>query len=927
MQTTKHWTAILKKFVCNSIRIVKAVTAATEESRAIMEKRGLKKIYYLSSTHWDREWYRPFQGFRYRLVKVVNTVIDVLEKDPDFKTFIFDGQTVVLDDYTKIEPGKKERLKKLIAEKRIKVGPWYVMPDEFLVSGESLIRNLLMGDRLSHQYGANGPMKYGYICDIFGHVAQMPQILNQFGIKGALLGRGTNLHTTESHFLWEAPDGSRCTTFKVPEECGYGTFWLDVWLPYYFDGREEGLVERACRYIDSEKERSPLPFVVLMDGMDHEGIHAKAPWLAKQLEKIYGCPVVFESLDAIPEDLEPYQSEMPVKMGELNETAKRCVEHNMLITYTLSSRYDIKKSNDQCQTMMEKWAQPCAVLSAWKGVPLQKTYLDEAYRQIIKCHAHDSICGCSVDQVHQDMHYRFRQADAIAKELIWDTLYNMSVYSRKEEKSEEYVLTVLNPLPFERREVIQAEIWFQPGYSHSYCEQAKVEFRNAFRLLDRDGKEVSYVITDLQKGKFVNVLDSGYRRQCDCYTISFLADLAPCGLTEYRVVPSDVPVRCLKRLSDGFRRAENDSMWLEIEDNGTITLADKRSGKVYRDLLSYMDDADIGDGWFYGKPVNDRSVSSRGFPCGIEQLYDHRDVCAFRITSYLRLPEESNGDSNHWARNGRDLELKILSIITFYKEARYIDVRTEVDNRAKDHRLRLLLPTGIAGGSYYASQAFAFIERKCGIDSGTCDWKESEKYEKSFDSVVFKRNEDGEGLAFLSAGGLHECAGLDDSQGTLAITLFRAFQTTFLTNGEPDGELQGRLEFRYRIQLLSKGDSFADLIRSEDTLKTGIQFNSFPIKPGSPLLLSEPLVSHAGKNTAVSILKLPEDGGENSVILRLSNYSGEPSTAELRYAGELEKVYCTDLLEQNIAEVKIGNPIVLELPPWRITTLRLIWKA
>lgn len=893
-----------------------------------MEKaKTLKKIYYLSSTHWDREWYRPFQGFRYRLIKVTNTVIDVLEKDSDFKTFIFDGQTVVLEDYTQIEPGKRERLKKLIEENRIKVGPWYVMPDEFLVSGESLVQNLLIGHRVAREYGAEEPMKYGYICDIFGHTAQMPQIFNQFGIQGALLGRGTNVHTTDSHFQWEAPDGSRCTTFKVPEECGYGTFWLDVWLPYYFDGRDEGLVERACRYIDSERERSDLPFVVLMDGMDHEGIHAKAPWLAKELEKIYGCPVVFESLDVIPEDLAPYQDQMPVKKGELNETAKRCVEHNMLITYTLSSRYDIKLANDTCQTMMEKWAQPCAVLSAWKGAPLQKAYLDEAYRQIIQCHAHDSICGCSIDQVHQDMHYRFRQAKSIAQELIWDTMHHLSDYSRKEEKSEEYILSVLNPLTFRRREVIQAEVWFQPSYSRRYCEQAKAEFRNSFRLLDAEGREISYVITDLQKGKFVNLLDSGYRQQRDCYTISFAADLAPCSSTEYRIVPSDVPVRCLEHLSDGFRRAENGSMRLELEDNGTVTLTDKLTGMVYPNLLSYVDDADIGDGWFYGKPVADRAITSRGFPCGIEQLYDHKDVCAFRITSYMRLPQRSSRDPDHWARADRDEEMKISSVIVFYKDARYFDVSTEVDNRVEDHRLRLLLPTGIPGGTYWASQAFAFVERKTGIDFETSDWKETEKYEKSFEGIVLKRDQNGNGLAFLSGGGLHECAGLDDRDGSIAVTLFRSFRTTFLTNGEPDGELQGKLHFRYRIQLLSKEDSFADLVRSRDALQTGVQFHSFPAKQGSPLLSGELLLSHIGKDTAVSVVKPPEDGQENCVILRLVNYSGETSPAKLQFVKQPEKVYHTDLLERNQTEIPAGKIMEIKLPPWKIFTLRLVWKA
>ncbi len=157
-------------------------------------------IYYFSATHWDREWYQTFQGFRYRLVKMMNDLIGLLETDSEFKTFHFDGQTIILEDFTEIEPEKKNHLFKLIKEKRLLIGPWYVMPDEFLLSGESLIRNLIIGHEIAEKWDTEA-WKYGYICDIFGHIAQMPQIFNGFGIKHSLLGRGTNQHNCPSHLV------------------------------------------------------------------------------------------------------------------------------------------------------------------------------------------------------------------------------------------------------------------------------------------------------------------------------------------------------------------------------------------------------------------------------------------------------------------------------------------------------------------------------------------------------------------------------------------------------------------------------------------------------------------------------------------------------------------------------------------------------
>ena len=162
----------------------------------------LKRICYLNGTHWDREWYKPFQGFRYMLMGVIDEVIDTLERQKDFTVYVLDGQTAVLDDYCEIAPENRERLVRLIRAGRIAVGPWYTMPDEFLVSGESLIRNLLLGHAKARAYGAKDAMKYGYVCDIFGHIAQLPQILQGFGIQGALMQRGCNQDNTLPHFIW-----------------------------------------------------------------------------------------------------------------------------------------------------------------------------------------------------------------------------------------------------------------------------------------------------------------------------------------------------------------------------------------------------------------------------------------------------------------------------------------------------------------------------------------------------------------------------------------------------------------------------------------------------------------------------------------------------------------------------------------------------
>ena len=160
-------------------------------------------------THWDREWYLPFQEFRIRLVRLTDKLLDILDTDPEYRSFTFDGQTVVLEDYLAIRPQERDHLKKYVEEGRILVGPWYVLPDEFLVSGEAVVRNLMLGHKISEEFGRT--MKAGYVPDPFGHVSQLPQILMGFGIGNVFFTRGMGDEADEMHseFWWEGADGTK----------------------------------------------------------------------------------------------------------------------------------------------------------------------------------------------------------------------------------------------------------------------------------------------------------------------------------------------------------------------------------------------------------------------------------------------------------------------------------------------------------------------------------------------------------------------------------------------------------------------------------------------------------------------------------------------------------------------------------------------
>ncbi len=924
--------------------------------------KKIKKIFYYSGTHWDREWYLTFQGFRYHLVDRTDEIIETLENDSDFKTFVFDGQTIVLEDYLKVRPENEKRLRKLIEDERILVGPWYVMPDEFLASGESLIKNLQMGHKLAFKFDAPDAMKYGFVCDMFGHIGQLPQILQGFGIEGALVGRGSNAMDTPAHFMWEAYDGSRVLTFKVPESFGYASFFRDVWEPYTSGQNSDWdeLVQRAVAYVENESRRSEASYVMLMDGMDHNRIHPLAPKLAKELEKAFDCPVVFESPETMIEEIMSESLELPVKKGEMNHTTKDLVEHSMLIPHTLSSRYDLKKVNDECQNLLEKWVLPLQLLSKLftpeNAIPA--TYADLAYDYLIQNHAHDSICGCSIDAVHQDMHYRYRQSAQISQEVIRGFVRdnigltdNLPAFIREEfdrqrqdeknlppfgpfgpNKTSEgpvLLLDVWNPLPFPRKEENVVELYFQGDYPKFYHEQGSSEKINSFKIFDGKGREIPYTLLKFEKEKFVQIHKAMHPDMRDVYTLSMELDLPALGKATYYILPALRPARYLQAFNKSKNSFENDFYKLQINDNGSLDIHDLVNDRSYKNLHTFVDDSEIGDGWFHVDLVNDRSILSQGFPASVELVKNGVGVSIFRIVKEMKIPARLSKSAMSLERSHETLNLKITSQITCYKNAGHIDIKTLVDNTAQDHRLKVIFPTGITTDRYFADQAFAVVERKTGFNVESGDWKEFDKEERAFESLVYKKDADGNGLAFISKGGLHECAFADDRDATMAITLFRSFEKTFLTNGEVDGQLPGKLEFNYRLLAFGADTTNAALIKLKDALQSGLEYYStYSLSDkyeASADVLNDsgqrPLLSWDEEEIILSVLKSPEDGSKG-ILARFYNPSDRAKASTLQLSEEFTEAYEVNLLEELLGELAVdGQKTSIELGAHEIKTI------
>ena len=371
-------------------------------------------------THWDRAWYLPFQAYRLRLVEMVSELLDLLESGA-LPNFVLDGQTVILEDHLAIRPQDRRRIRALVESGRLRLGPWYTMPDCFLARPESLIRNLQRGLSMAVDHG--GASRVGYVPDSFGHFAQLPQILAGFGIDSFLFMRGMPTALRDLHgaiFTWRAPEGSEVLATYLRE----GYFPLGALGQQGFHGRYDGLPasQELARERLSQTLARILPFqkhavVVLPAGGDHLPARGDLASLVDHLNAAQAdVRLRFGAFEDYVAELravaEPGQ--LPVYGGDLLGQADHPLLRNVL-----SSRIDLKILNHRGQSLLTRVVEPLAAWARVNGLPgVDPALLQAAWDALLKNHAHDDICGCSVDDVHLDDVQRFHEVLALGREMI-----------------------------------------------------------------------------------------------------------------------------------------------------------------------------------------------------------------------------------------------------------------------------------------------------------------------------------------------------------------------------------------------------------------------------------------------------------------------------------------------------------------------------
>ncbi|RKX39094.1 MAG: hypothetical protein DRP64_14685 [Verrucomicrobia bacterium] len=668
-----------------------------------MTQKQPRTFHVVSHTHWDREWYQSFEVFRLRLVNLMDRLLEIYDVYPDF-IFHLDAQTVCLEDYLEFRPQNRMRLQELIESRRIIVGPWYVQNDFYLSRGESTIRNLLVGSEIAGGFGACEPL--GYTPDQFGLIGQLPQIYRQFGFEATVFARGYRSYEKNgegkyvpvernAEFDWVAPDGS--VVHAV---------YLSGW--YNNAQRFSADPDRAYRYLEHVSEvlgSSPTTqHRLLMNGVDH--LEAQEDLL----------PILGQLQSRLGEGESISQSTMLDYANITKELLKGCPKDRVegelrqgrdreILQGTLSSRRYLKELNTRCQTLLELQLEPLyAMLVRLTGgkVAYPSHEVRYLWKEVMKNQAHDSICGCSTDRVHQDNENRFRRVLDCAGDLVRRGLQEILTRTDREGLDDsEFLLAVVNPLPFPRSEPVMAQLRLP------LADQIQ-----GFDLLDVDGQKVAYEVADsiCQHRMTLSPFNVPGLIELNEVTIRFMAREIPAGgYSIYRIVPSsDSQTAAVldPKLPAGI---ENEFLSVSVSDNGTVAMEDRKSGWKTDNLFSFEDSTDAGDSYCF-IPVPDREPFDlsvvKPTVTWVEKTALRQCI---RLEYRFALPTGFDQGLNQCS-SGR-IENRVSVELSLQSGASLLDLSGWVDNASKDHRLRILVHTGIDTDRNLSSQPFDCVER------------------------------------------------------------------------------------------------------------------------------------------------------------------------------------------------------------------------
>ena len=720
-------------------------------------------VHVVPHTHWDREWYHPLGRFRQRLVALVDELLDA--PPPAGESFLLDGQAVVLEDYLHVRPDRAAPLAALLRERRLEAGPWYVLADELIPGAEALVRNLLAGRQALRALGAEAPPVL-YCPDSFGHPAALPALAAGFGCPMIVLWRGYGSRRWPSGdtVRWRSAGGEGALVFHLPRDgYEYGSS-----LP-----PDEAAASDRWRRMRAELgSRSRTGVLLVQHGADHHARQRRYDDAVAALDRAARPDRVHRSsLAAFAAEVERRAKdiEIPEIAGELRDS----YGYTWNLQGTFATRAHQKRANAAAERLLVREAEPWAELARRLGAPARKPLLDAAWRTLLRCHPHDTLCGCSIDAVAQAMDARLDdarvQGEGIRDDSLLDVIGHDPVEARERKPEWRSVLVVRNAAPRARGGVVEAELLtfvqdvpVGPGSAGVTPPRASAP-RPAI-----EGGDVPHQLLGVQL-RHDRTESPRHYPDDDLVDARHVVAWVP-AIPGYGVRALEVGTR--RRGARGAGPPE--PVWVDgrVMDNGLLRASVEPDGAVHlrtadgrldvRGLLRVQSRGDLGD-LYTASLVGDwedaaflRSRVVRRGPLRAELETRWR----------LRLPARRAAPRPRPAVVSVDVTVRLV----LDAASSLLRVIASGENRAQDHRVRLLFALGLPGSETWADAALGPVRREPLVVDGEDLAKETPPPTAPLHRWVARLAEHG-GAALISDG-LAEYEATED--GGLAVTLLRA---------------------------------------------------------------------------------------------------------------------------------------------------------
>ncbi len=891
----------------------------------------MKPTYHIvSHSHWDREWYFPYDRFRAMLVDMIEDLLVLMEKDPEFKSYTLDGQMAAVMDYLEVRPDRRETIRRLVESKKLFIGPWYILNDEFLSSGESHIRNLALGFRLGAELG--GVMRIGYIPDQFGHIAQMPQILKGFGIDTAMIYRGFGGEQGQesSEYWWVSPDGTRVLMHHLPKD-GYSAG--------YFGTDDESVILQKFERLRTELDaRATTSQRLFFNGGDHHWPDNDVTTAIRCLRKSYDAEIKHSNLvdfvEAVKAELDSDQD-----LGRLEGETRFGYRHAFAVLGgVFSSRMYLKQLNAECQTMLERVLEPLNVLASVTGLRSKTPQIEQAWKCVLQNQDHDAVCGTSTDEVHREMVVRYQKAKQIGEHVKNECLAALLPYDEHQYFDDRY-LFVFNPSPFVRDEIVETDVEFYlqdvvVGLNPEVKVAGKLPSVAGFKLIDPSGSEVPYQI--LRRGEAFGVTyskhDYPHQTLVDRFGLLVSARSLPAvGWKGFRVVKTENFPRYDEEVRSGEAFIENGSLRVEAQPGGQVYILDKTTGNEFGPLNYFEDSGDVGDEYTYSYPERDEFFTTAQFPVKVAVVEQGPLRATLKLVHSSMLPASASMDEK--SRSATKRELVIATYLSLSKNSRRLDIRTLLNNAINDHRLRAMFKTGIDTNVSYAETPFAVVKR----DHHTYDTSQF-PYEHPAQVAPMQRfvtvRDNKRGFTLI-AKGLPEYELKLAEPGVLALTLLRCVgklsgRDLITRPGgaagwwtlTPGAQCHGDHTFEYSVVPHAADDasSWPQILREAEC------FTVSPLafrRKNEQSVFTGSFVSLEPASLIMTTLKLTDDG--QAIVIRLNNPIDAAVRGVVHFGGPVKEAFRATMKEEVVGPlpVKNGSEIELDVRPFEVVTVRV----